>query len=100
MKIFIDGDYKCHVSNDGTRREAETEFFDGKCRQFIEGYSYVPGGEMWTRGDGTVFIGEAINPRRDYSVLAELQRQYEEMLTEREDMKNALEAIYGGVTDE
>lgn len=55
---------------------------------------------MWTRGDGTVFIGEAINPQRDYSVLAELQRQYEEMLAEREDMKNALEAIYGGVTDE
>lgn len=46
MKIFIDVDYKCHVSDDGTRREAETEFFDGKCRQFIEGYSYVPGGEM------------------------------------------------------
>lgn len=100
MKIFIDGNYKCHVSDDGTCREAETGFFDGKCRQFIEGYTYVPGGERWTRGDGKVFVGEAINPRRDYSVLAELQRQYEEMLAEREDMKNALEAIYGGVTGE
>jgi len=30
--IYIDSDFKCHVSNDDTMRAVETDFFDGKCK--------------------------------------------------------------------
>lgn len=73
MTIYIDSDYKCHISNDGTMREFDVPFFDGKCAAFIEGYRYVPSGERWTRGDGQTFTGEMIAPCRDYSQISEIQ---------------------------
>ena len=45
MKIYIDREFKCHVSSDGTMREFDVPFFDGKCITFVEGYRYVPPGE-------------------------------------------------------
>lgn len=89
MKIYIDSDYKCHVSDDGTRREFDVPFFDGKCAEFVEGYRYVPSGETWTRADGEVFAGEMIAPLRNYNDLyrAQLEHeisQYEAALTEIE----------------
>ena len=53
--IYIGSDFKCHVSNDGTMAAVETDFFDGKCDAFIEGYRFIPSGESWTRSDGVVF---------------------------------------------
>lgn len=82
MKIYIDNDYKCHVSNDGTMREFDVPFFDGKCAAFIEGYRYVPQGETWTRSDGVEFTGEMIAPAVDSRVLEAYQKQYEAMLAE------------------
>lgn len=73
MTIYIDSDYKCHVSDDGTRRAVETDFFTGRCTEFIEGYRFVPSGETWTRPDGQTFTGEMIAPCRDYSQIAEIQ---------------------------
>lgn len=67
--IFIDNDFKCHTKNDGTMREFEVPFFDGKCKAFVEGYRYVPAGETWTRSDGEVFEGEMISPWKDYTTL-------------------------------
>lgn len=96
MKIYIDSDYKCHATNTGGLREIETDFFDGKCSAFIEGYRVVPEGETWTRSDGEVFTGEMISPWKDYNVLAAYQEMYESMLAEQKDMKNALETL--GVT--
>lgn len=40
MKIYLDNEFKCHTTNDGTMREIETDFFDGKCVEYIEGYKY------------------------------------------------------------
>ena len=73
MTIYIDNDYKCHLSDDSTRRAVDVPFFDGKCTEFIEGYRYVPSGETWTRADGEVFAGEMIAPWRDYTQLAKIQ---------------------------
>lgn len=106
MRIYIDNEYKCHVSNDGTMREFDLPFFDGKCAEFVEGYRYVPSGERWTRKDGQTFKGEMIAPFRDYSQISEIQsavdraqtqsqqtiNEYEQALTE---IENAL-----GVTSE
>ena len=75
--IYIDSDFKCHVTDDGTLATVGTDFFDGKCDTFIEGYRFVPAGEVWTRPDGKVFKGEMIAPWKPYSDLAAAQQQYE-----------------------
>jgi hypothetical protein len=82
MIIYLDSDFRCHLANDGTMKEVETDFFNGKCDAFIEGYRFVPAGEIWVRDDDVEFVGEMIAPARDYSILAELQEQYEEILAE------------------
>jgi hypothetical protein len=63
-------------------REAETNFFDGKCKAFIEGYRFVPHGESWAREDGTVFEGQMITPWKPYEELDRAQRDYERELAE------------------
>lgn len=82
--IYIDSEFKCHISNDGTMTAVETDIFDGKCAAFIEGIRFVPDGESWTREDGVVFTGEMIAPWKPYSELAAYQLQYETMLAEAE----------------
>ena len=78
MTIYIDNDYKCHTSPGNGLTAVETNAFDVKCRQYIEGYRFVPFGESWEREDGEVFTGEMVAPCRNYEILAELQAVYEE----------------------
>lgn len=83
MKFYIDSDFKCHVSNDGTMREVEIDdgaefcFFRNKCDEFIEAYRYVPFGEEWTREDGEVFSGEMFSPWNLAEEVLETQRIFE-----------------------
>lgn len=92
MKIYIDSDFKCHTANpDGNLREVDTDFFDGKCDAFIEGYRLVPAGERWDREDGAVFYGEMVAPWKDYGELDAVQRQYEWELMY--DMESALRTM-------
>lgn len=72
-KIYIDSAFLCHASASDGLREVETDFFDGKCAAFIEGYRFIPAGESWTRKDGVVFTGEMVAPVRDYAELEEIQ---------------------------
>ncbi len=78
--IYLDSEFKCHVADDGTMTAVETDFFDGKCDFFIEGYRIVPSGESWTRSDGVVFYGEMVSPWKPYSELDAAQREYEKQL--------------------
>ena len=102
MTIYIDNDYRCHISNpDGTLTAVETDAFDGKCPAYIEGYRFVPAGESWTRPDGVTFAGEMIAPWRDWRTLDVAQRDYEReqyaaMSAELADAQAALEML--GVT--
>lgn len=83
--IYIDSDFKCHVSNDGTMRQVQADWFDNKCDAFLEGYRFVPAGESWTREDGVEFRGEMVSPWKDFDELDKAQREYEkELLTEYE----------------
>lgn len=95
MIIHIDSEYCCHTSDtDGVFRTVEHPFFDGKCDVFVEGYRFVPAGEIWTREDGVVFTGEMIAPWKSFKELDAAQRRHErEQLA---DMKAALELL--GVT--
>ena len=80
MKIYIDSDFKCHVTNDGTMTAVEVDFFSNKCDSFIEGYRFIPYGKSWTRSDGVVFTGEMISPWKNHSELESAQREYERKL--------------------
>ena len=93
MTIYIDSDYKCYTSPGDGLTAVETDAFDGKCRQLIEGYRFVPSGQRWEREDGQVFYGEMIAPWRDYAILAELQALYEEEQARQADMAAALEIL-------
>lgn len=95
--IYIDSDFKCHTVNDGTMAPVEEEFFDGKCKTFIEGYRLKPEGETWVREDGIVFSGgKMITPWKDYAELDAAQREYERELLA--DAENALAILLGGDT--
>lgn len=100
MKIYIDSDFKCHVSPSEGLREFDVHFFDGKCPEFVEGYRYVPEGERWVKQNGMFFRGEMISPWKDYTMLAALQAAYEEGKAtsgstdeEKQDMQAALELL-------
>lgn len=93
MGIYIDSDFKCHTEVSEGLTAVETDFFDGKCKAYIEGYRFVPAGKMWTREDGVVFTGEMVTPWRDYSALAAAQAGYEEAAAELQDMQEALNLL-------
>ena len=78
MIIYLDSDFRCHLTGDSTMQSVETDAFEGKCAVFIKGYRFVPYGESWIRSDGMVFHGEMIAPAEDYSWLKKAQQQYEE----------------------
>ena len=76
--VYIDDSYKCHLSNpNGMYTLVETDFFNGKCQAYIEGYRFVPDGETWIRADGVMFQGEMITPWKDWRELDDAQRDYE-----------------------
>lgn len=92
MIIYIDNDYKCHVSDAEGRKAVETSYFDGKCQELIESYRLVPAGETWVRGDGVMFtnvtapwkdLGEAYAAQAAY--LEQQTAQYEAALTAIEE---------------
>lgn len=98
MTIYIDKDFKCHLTNDGTMTAVGTDAFDGKCDTYIEGYRFVPSGETWTREDGQVFTGEMISPWVDWTTLDAAQRVYEReqlaaLQAQNADMAAALEVL-------
>ena len=64
--IYRDAEFRCHLTNDGTMTAVETDVFDGKERAYIEGYRYVPEGEVWTRADGEQFHGLMVAPAKAY----------------------------------
>ena len=92
MTIYIDSDYKCYASAEEGRRAVETDFFDGKCPEWIESYRLVPAGETWTREDGEEFtntvspwkdLREAYIAQADYAT--RMNKQYEMALTAIEE---------------
>ena len=95
MKIYIDSDYKCHISLADGLTAVETDAFEDKCSRYIQGYRFVPAGESWTREDGHTFTGEMIAPWRDYAILAEFQAIYEEEQAKAvEEIAALVEEVY------
>ena len=93
MQVYIDDGFRCHTLPGEGLVPVESEFFDGKCTAYIEGYRFVPSGQSWTREDGQVFIGEMIAPAEDSRLLEAAQAAYEEALAENADALAALEVL-------
>lgn len=91
MIIYIDTDFKCHITGDGTMTAVDTDAFDGKCTAYIEGYRFIPAGQTWTRDDGAEFSGEMVSPWVDWATLDAAQREYER--EQYEDMQAALAVL-------
>jgi len=101
MKIYIDSEYKCHVSPGDGLTAVETDFFDGKAPGVIEGYRFVPEGMSWVREDGAVFAGEMVSPWKDWEALDEVQRAYErEMVQSLESRNEELVATMAEMVEE
>lgn len=88
--IYIDSDYVCHAENAPGRTAVETDILDNVCDYALPFYIFAP-----AHSDKVDFV-QCINSK----VADIVQAQYEKMLAERADMQAALDAIYGGVTDE
>lgn len=101
--IYLDPDFKCHLTDDGTMTAVETNFFDRICDTMFEGYRFVPAGQTWTRDDGVIFQGEMIAPWKPWHELDVFQREYERELAETlstenttliDDMAQMIEEVY------
>lgn len=77
MKLYLDSDFRCHLTDGGGMRPFETDLLDGKCKEYVEGYRIVPDGETWTAEDGTVLRGFLFCPAVEIGTLEYAQRQYE-----------------------
>lgn len=75
MTIYIDSDYKCYVSAAEGRRAVETDFFDGKCDEWIESFRFVPAGETWVKPNGEMFTN-MVSPWKDLSEAYAAQTAY------------------------
>lgn len=96
MTIYIDNDYKCHITDDDTMTAVETDAFDGKCAEYIGGYRFVPAGQTWTRDDGVEFTGEMISPWRPWAELDAAQREYErQQIAQYESALTEIESALG-----
>ena len=89
MKIYLDADFRCHLSGGVGMTEVDAELFDGKCPEYIEGYRLVPSGVGWVREDGIVFHGEMIAPWKPWEDLDAAQRAYERQRLEAANARNA-----------
>lgn len=67
--IYIDSEFKCHILDDGTMTAVETDFFDGKCDSFVDGYCY---------DDSNGYV--TIYPWKPFAELDAAQREYEKQL--------------------
>lgn len=96
MTVYIDREFKCHLTNDGTMRAFEVPDFDGKCKDYIEGMRFLPLGETMVLPSGAVFNGEMISPWKNFNILMACQTQYEALLPEIQVREAALAEL--GVT--
>ena len=94
MKVYLDSNFVCSTAYDPEKIEVETDYFSGKCKEYIEGYRYIPEGYEWTHDNGTLVKGLYVAPWKPYSELDQAQREYER--AQLADMKAALELL--GVT--
>lgn len=85
--IYIDAEFKCHTASDGKMLAKETDFFDGRCDAFVEGYCCE------VKENSTAFY-----PWKPYNELAAAQAQYEKDLADRAELEASYYYLLNGGT--
>lgn len=98
--IYLNKEFECTVAErEDTVQSIDTNFFDGKCNAFIEGYRFVPEGQRWVRNDGVIFAGEMVTPFKDTAYLEAVQTAFEELSESITNTELAIAELYEmGVT--
>ena len=79
--IYVDAENHCHVTGGEDLKAVETDYFDGKCDEYVEGYFYdVESGILY--------------PWQPFDQLEYAQREYERIRLE--DAEMALAILLGG----
>ena len=90
--IYLDSNFMCHIINDGTMTEIQTDMFDDLCNNSIELMRYIPQNEMWVRPNGRIIYGLFIQATDSEKINA-YQIQWQSDQEQMEDMQNALEIL-------
>lgn len=72
--IYLDSNYMCHISNNGTMQEVQTDIFDSMCEKAIECYRFIPEGQVWKKTETITLHGPFIQAVTESSLI---QQQYE-----------------------
>lgn len=97
MLVYIDENYECKTEKEDGRRGFEVPYFDGKCRALIESYRYIPDGESFNIGDGTILRGEMVSPIKKKECYSQNQEQYVEdcdNMMSLADVADIVELVY------
>lgn len=94
--VYLDSDFMCHITRDGTMIEVQTDALNGFCDNAVELIRFVPQGTTYSRPDGRIIHGEFIQITDSAKVDA-YQKQYMEDQEKMEDMTTALAIL--GVTE-
>lgn len=71
--FYIDSDFKCYKEFDEGRILVQSEFFNDKCKSFLEGHRFIPQTYCWTSESGEEIWGEAVIPMIDSAILDSYQ---------------------------
>lgn len=85
--VYIDSNFMCHLQNDGTMAEVQTDIFDSTVDDAIPYYRYIPQDEEWIDGNGRVIHGIFVQATNSATINRIIQEAY--IL----DMQNALELL-------
>lgn len=98
--IYLNEKFECFCyETEETVMSVETDFFDGKCNAFIEGYRYIPEGYTWIRKDGEIFTGLMVAPFKEMAYLNAVQTAFEELSESITNTELAIAELYEmGVT--
>ena len=93
--IYLNKEFQCSVTErEDTVQSIETDYFDGKCNAWIEGYRFVPAGRTWTRSDGVEICGQMAAPFKDYTYLEMVQSLYDQLAADITDTQLAVAELY------
>lgn len=91
--VYLDSDYRVHLTQTGNLMPYITNVFDGKCDTYVEGYRIVPEGAVWTRDDGIEFVGPMVAAAASFGETFSVQKQYEEDCSNMMTLEEAAELI-------
>lgn len=98
MIFYINCEFKVFTVNTGGLTQVENDFFDDKCKEFVEGYLFIPAGTQWPPESGKTTPGDILAPWQDWNELETAQREYEReqlaaLKAQNADMAAALEVL-------